>query len=195
MKAFPDMYHDQYSRTIFGFWMYLLTDFILFGTFFAVYAVLRKSVLGGTPPDVLFELPYTLWQTLILLGSAYTIGMGGAFAHRKQASKAMLFFGITFLLGVLFLGLEGRELARFIASGNSWQNSAFLSSFFTLVGTHGAHILFGLLWMVLILISVAQDGITAQTLRRLTCMRMFWQFLNILWVFVFTIVYLMGEIQ
>lgn len=192
---FPDAHHDQHSRTIFGFWLYILTDFILFGALFAVYAVLKKSVFGGTPAHELFHLPYNLWQSLILLVSATTIGAGGIYAHRNEMSKTVFFFIITFVLGSIFIGMEFAEFSRLIASGNSWENSAFLSAYFTLVGTHGGHICFGLLWIILLMIQVLREGITPVTLTRLTCMRMFWQFLNIIWIFIFTVVYLMGEIQ
>ena len=194
-EKYPDAHHDQYSKTVFGFWVYILTDFILFGTLFAVYAVLKKSVFGGTPAHVLFELPYNLWQSLILLVSATTIGIGGVYAHRNQMGKTAFFFIVTFILGAIFFGMGFAEFARFVASGNSWQNSAFLSAYFSLVGTHAGHICFGLLWIILIMIQMFKEGVNPVTLRRLTCMRMFWQFLNIIWIFIFTIVYLMGEIQ
>lgn len=194
-EKYPDVHHDIYAKTIFGFWVYLLTDFILFGTMFAAYVVLRKSVFGGTPAHVLFDLPYTLVQTLILLVSAYTIGIGGVFAHRGEKAKTIFFFVISFLLGAIFMGMEFAEFARFVASGNSWDKSAFLSVFFTLVGTHGGHMCFALLWVILLMIPVIREGLNPVNLRRLTCLRMFWQFLNIIWVFIFTIVYLMGEIQ
>lgn len=194
-EKFPDTHHDQYDRTVFGFWVYLLTDFVVFGTLFAVYAVLKKSLFGGTPAYILFDLPYNLVETLILLFSAYTVGLGGVFAIRGDVKKTIFFFIITFILGVIFLGLQFGEFSRLVASGNSWQNSAFLSAYFTLVGTHALHVCIGLLWFILLLIPVFKEGLTPVHLRRLTCMRMFWQFLNIVWVFIFTFVYLMGEIQ
>lgn len=194
-EKYPDAHHDQYDRTVFGFWVYLLTDFILFATLFAVYAVLKKSLFGGTPAHELFHLPYNLYESCILLFSAYTIGIGNVYVHRGETFRTILFFGITFLLGVAFLGMEIGEFARFISSGNGWENSAFLSAYFTLVGTHTAHIFFGLLWIILLLIPVLREGITDVSRRRLTCLRMFWQFLNVIWVFIFTFVYLMGEIQ
>lgn len=188
----PDTHHDIYSKTIFGFWVYLLTDFMMFATFFATYAVLCNNTYGGPSAGELFNLPYTLIQTLLLLVSSLTIGLAGAFAHRKHKNWTIALFGVTFLLGIVFMGMELTEFTRFVNEGNSWQRSAFLSVFFTLVGVHGLHVLFGLLWFIVLLPPVWIHGLTPVSVRRLTCLRMFWQFLNIIWVFIFTIVYLMG---
>lgn len=193
-EKFPDPHHGIYSRTVFGFWIYLLTDFILFATLFAAYAVLRKALFGGTPPHLLFELPYTLIQTLILLISSYTVGIASVFAHRREKKMTLFFFSLTFLLGLAFMGMELNEFARFMASGNGWQRSAYLSAYFTLVGTHGFHMIFALLWILVLCLPLVKQDINQIHIRRLTCLRMFWQFLNIIWVFIFTIVYLMGEI-
>lgn len=191
-EAYPDGHHDVYSKTIFGFWVYLLTDFMLFATIFATYAVLYKSTYGGPSAKELFYIPFTLVQTLLLLFTSLTSGLGGIFAHRRGKNKTIVFFLITFLLGLAFMWMEYTEFSRLINSGNSWQRSAFLSAFFTLVGTHGLHMIFGLLWIIVLIVPVFKEGITAVSVKRLTCLRMFWQFLNIVWVFIFTIVYLLG---
>lgn len=194
-EILPDPHQDLYSKTILGFWIYLLTDFVLFGTLFATYQVLRKSLFGGTPPADLFDLPYNLIQTLIFLVASVCSGVGGAYAHRREKKKTFTFFILTALLGAIFMGMMFHEFSRLIATGNSWGNSAFLSAYFTLVGTFGAHVLFAILWTIVLLCISFQGAITMREIRRLSCLRMFWQFLNLVWVFIFTIVYLMGEVQ
>lgn len=191
-ETYPDPHHDVYSKTLFGFWIYLLTDFMLFGTLFAVYAVLQNKTFGGPSPRDLFHLSLTFTQTLIFLCSAFTIGLGNTFAHRKNKKGTLFFFALTFLLGIVFMGIEWSEFMRFLEGGDSWRNSAFLSIFFTLIGTHGFHVLFGILWMIVLMIPVCRKGITPTGLKRLTCLRMFWQFLNVIWIFIFSFVYLIG---
>lgn len=194
-ERYPDPHHDIYSKTIFGFWLYLLTDLILFATLFATYAVLRNALFGGKHPSELFDLSYTFFQTILLLFSGYTAGIGGVYVHRKEKGKAFLFFLITFLLGAWFLGLECGEFSRLISGGDSWEKSAYLSAFFTLVGTHAAHVVFALLWTIVLLVPMIKRPIEETDIRRLSCLRMFWQFLNVVWVFIFTFVYLMGEVH
>jgi cytochrome o ubiquinol oxidase subunit III len=192
-EASPDTHHDIYSRTIFGFWLYLLTDFILFASFFATYAVLYKGTYGGPSVAGLFDLPFVLIQTCILLTSSFTAGLAGAFAHRKEKNRTILLFILTFILGFVFTWMEWIEFRHLIEDGNSWQRSAFLSAFFSLVGTHGAHMLFAMLWTIVLLIPVFREGLTLVSIRRLTCLRMFWQFINVVWVFIFTMVYMGGN--
>lgn len=191
-ENFPDTHHDTYSKTIFGFWLFLLTDFILFATLFASYAVLQHNTYGGPSGRELFNLSYTLIQTLILLTCSFTSGIAGVFAHRKQANWSMIFFAVTFLLGIAFIGMELNEFSRFIEGNNDWKRSGYLSAYFTVVGTHGLHVIFALLWIIVLLLPVYRYGITPVNLRRLNCLKMFWQFLNVIWAFIFTIVYLMG---
>jgi cytochrome o ubiquinol oxidase subunit 3 len=192
MTHYPDAHHDLYSKTIFGFWVYLLTDFMLFAVLFATYAVLHNSTYGGPSARELFNLPFALVQTLLLLISSFICGLGGAAAHKKQKGWTIALFSIAFLFGLAFIGMEFADCSRLVSEGASWKRSAFLSAFFTLVGTHGLHILFGLLWMVLLIVPVCLEGVTPTSLRRLSCLRMFWQFLNVIWVFIFSFVYLMG---
>ncbi len=192
-ESYPDTHHDNYSRTTFGFWLYIMSDFILFGALFAAYIVLSKSTFGGPAAKTLFKLPYNFLQTCIFLVSALTAGLGGASAHRKDKNKTLLFFAATFLLGVIFIGMQFNEFHRFSSGGNGWDQSAFLSAYFTLVGTHSIHVLFGLLWIIVLLLPVWNEtGISHVSVRRLTCLRMFWQFLNIIWMLIFSFVYLMG---
>ncbi len=191
-ETYPDPHHDIYSRTVFGFWIYLLTDFILFGTFFATYAVLRNQTFGGPSAAELVQLPFTLLQTLILLCSSFTIAMAGASAHRRLKNATIAWSAATFFLGIAFMGMELREFSHLISTGNGWEKSAFLSAFFTLIATHGLHVLFAILWTIVLIIPVIREGVTPASIRRITCLRLFWQFLNIVWVFIFSFIYLMG---
>lgn len=181
-----------YDRTIFGFWIYLMTDCILFATLFATYAVLFRGTAGGPTPADIFSLPFAFAETMVLLLSSFTSGLAMLAAHKKNTSKVLIFWGITFLLGLTFLAMELNEFHTLVSEGNSWQRSAFLSSFFTLVGCHGLHITCGLVWMAVMMVHVVYKGLSFFTLRRLMCLSMFWHFLDVIWVFIFTFVYLMG---
>lgn len=191
-EAETDPHHDIYSKTVFGFWVYLMTDFMVFTTLFATYDVLHNKTFGGPSAKDLFNIHYTLVQTLIFLLSSFLIGLGGAAAHRKQRVTTLLLFGLTFFLGIIFMGMELNEFSRFIQQGYDWKKSAFLSIYFTIVGTFGLHLLFALLWIVVLLIPVIIHGVTQASVRRLTCLRMFWQFLGVVWIFIYTIIYLLG---
>ncbi|MFZ0565329.1 MAG: cytochrome c oxidase subunit 3 [Chlamydiales bacterium] len=190
--SYPDTHHDVYSKTIFGFWVYLATDFMMFATLFATYDVLHTHTFGGPSARELFNLPYTLVQTLILFISSFTIGVGGILAHRNHKNSTIFLFLLTFLLGIAFMWMELGEFAHLIKGGNSWHRSAFLSIFFTLVGVHGVHMIFALLWVIVLIVPVCLNGLTSVSVKRLTCLKMFWQFLNIVWIFIFSVVYLMG---
>ncbi len=192
-ETYPDTHHDAYSKTIFGFWIYLMGDLIFFGALFATYTVLNESTFGGPTARELFNLPYTLIQSLVLLFASFMAGLGGTAAHRKEKGRTLLFFSSTFVLGSLFLGMEINEFARLIAAGNRWDQSAFLSSYFTVVATLGVHVIFGLLWVPILLIPVLlEKSLSHVSIRRLTCLKMFWQFVNIIWIFIFSLVYLLG---
>lgn len=193
-EAYPDTHHDVYSKTVFGFWLYLLTDFMLFATIFAAYAVLSKSTFGGPTPKELFSLDYTTLQTFILLTSAFTIGLGGVFAHRRSKGGALSFFILSFFLGIAFLWMELHEFSYLISIGSGWEKNAFMSVFFSLIGIFLLHLVFALLWIIVLLIPIIKEGITKTSIRRLTCLRMFWQFLSVVWAFIYTIVYVVGII-
>jgi cytochrome o ubiquinol oxidase subunit III len=182
------------AKTTFGFWLYLMTDCVLFATLFATFAVLRNNTFGGPGGDELFKLPYVLTETLLLLTSSFTCGLAMLAAGQNKRDRVVLWFSITFMLGLLFLGLELHEFSNLVNEGNSWRRSGFLSAFFTLVGTHGLHITAGLIWIVVMMVKVSKKGITAVTLKRLTLLSMFWHFLDIIWIFIFTFVYLIGAI-
>jgi cytochrome o ubiquinol oxidase subunit 3 len=191
-EASPDAHHDPYNTTVFGFWMYLMTDFMMFATFFATYAVLRNGTAGGPASHELFNLPFTLIQTLVLLVSAFTSGLAKIAVHRKDREWTMAWFGLTFLCGAIFMGMELHEMNNLVDAGNGWDRSAFLSAFFTLVGTHWLHVIVGLLWIIVLILPVKRHGVTPVSVRRLTCLSMFWQFINVVWIFIFSIVYLLG---
>jgi cytochrome o ubiquinol oxidase subunit III len=193
-EIYPDPHHNPYSRTVFGFWLYLMSDFILFGALFAAYVVLKDATFGGPTTKELYHPTYSLVQTLILLTCSLTVGLGGASAHRKHKFWTLALFGLTFVLGAIFLGMELNEFSRFLSAGHGWNQSAFLSMYFTIIGTHGVHVVFGLLWIIVLLVPVWREGITHVSVRRLTCLKMFWQFLNIIWVFIFSFVYLLGVV-
>lgn len=190
MKAMEAM--DASNSKIFGFWVYLMTDLIIFAVLFACFIVLRQNVFDGPSARELFYPPAVLAETLILLTSSFTCSLGMMAAHRQLKNWALLWFSITFLLGVAFLYLELREFAEFIEKGATWQTSAFLSSFFTLVGTHGLHIFCGLLWMAVMMFHMVLRPLKEHALSQVFRMTLFWHFLDFVWIFIFTVVYGIG---
>jgi len=178
------------DRALFGFWIYLMTDLLMFSVLFAVYAVLHGNTDGGKTGKDLFSLNLALTETLILLTSSFTCGIGMIAARAGRKNQVLTWFGLTFILGLIFLGLELNEFSNLIREGHTIQSNAFLSSFFTLVGTHGLHITSGLLWMAVTLIYIAKRGLNSNMVRKLAMLSLFWHFLDIVWIFIFTIVYL-----
>jgi cytochrome o ubiquinol oxidase subunit III len=174
----------------FGFWLFLLSDIIVFAALFAAYAVLCDSTAGGPSGAALFEKPRVFLETLCLLASSATCGFGTLAMFRTDARAMYFWMGITFLLGVCFLSIEGREFASMVAAGTGPSHSAFLSAFFTLVGTHGLHVSIGLIWLIVMLLQVTTLGFEPMVTRRLYCFGLFWHALDIVWIGVFTIVYL-----
>ncbi len=185
-------HEESTAKTLFGFWVYIMTDCVLFSILFATYAVLHNGTFGGPTSKELFSLPFALTETLILLTSSFTCGLVMLMAVKLKTSKTLLWLAVTFSLGALFLALELNEFQQLVLEGNSWQRSAFLSSYFTLVGTHGLHITIGLLWIIVMAAQIVRGGMTPIRLRRLTCFSLFWHFLDVVWIFIFTVVYLMG---
>lgn len=179
---------------ILGFWVYLMTDLIIFGVLFAVYFALQANTFGGPSSNDLFSLPTALVNTLLLLTSSFTCGLATIAAQRGKVNQVISWLIVTFVLGATFLTLELAEFSRFIAGGNGPQRSAFLSSFFTLVGTHGLHIAVGLLWIVVAIIQLKLRGLTPGVTSKLTRFTIFWHFLDLVWIFIFTAVYLLGII-
>ncbi len=189
--SYPDTHHDATSNTLFGFWIYLMTDFILFAALFAVYAVLYTSTAGGPALSTLFSLPRALTETLLLLVSSFSCGMALLSVPRNKV-HTLLWFAVTFLLGAAFLTMECSEFSTLLAQGSSWKKNAALSAYFTLLGTHGLHIAFGLLFLVIFSLQLLFQGFTTTTIRRLTCLSLFWFFSYVVWIFMFTFVYLIG---
>lgn len=179
-------------RSTIGFWVYLMTDCLLFASLFATYAVLRSATADGPSAQEIFELPLALGETIILLLSSFTCGLALLGLKAKNVRQIIIAMIATYVLGVAFLTIEITEFAKFVTEGHSWQQSAFLSSYFTLVGTHGLHILVGLIWLVVLVAVLLKKGLTPKTTRQLTLFGLFWHFLDLVWIFIFTVVYLMG---
>ncbi len=187
-------HHFDGSKYVFGFWMYIMTDCILFASLFAVYAVLHTHTFGGAHAKELFSLRFVLTETLLLLTSSFTYGL--AMLARNSRAKGMVtrWMWLTFLFGFCFIAMEISEFRNLYLEGHTWSESAFLSSFFTLVATHGLHVTAGLIWMLTVIIQINIHGVTSVTKTKLTCLGLFWHFLDIVWIFVFSVVYLMGAI-
>lgn len=179
---------------VFGFWVYLMTDLVIFTVLFATFVVLRNNTVGGPTGRELFDLRPALAETLILLTSSFTCALATLAVHREQKKQSIFWFLVTFALGVSFLCIEISEFSRFVDIGASWQRSGFLSAFFTLVGTHGLHISIGLLWMIVAMFSIGFRPFSAPHVSRLLRLAFFWHFLDIVWVFIFTVVYGMGHL-
>ena len=185
--------HDEArSTTTLGFWIYLMSDCLLFAALFATYSVLAQETAGGPTGRALFSLPYVLTETVCLLLSSFTYGMAMLALNNGQRGGVLGWLAFTFLLGLCFIGMEISEFHRMVAEGAGPDRSAFLSSFFTLVGTHGLHVTSGLIWMAVMMVQVAMRGLSATNSTRLMCLSLFWHFLDIIWIGVFTVVYLMG---
>ncbi|HEY0199557.1 MAG TPA: cytochrome o ubiquinol oxidase subunit III [Rhodanobacter sp.] len=184
--------HHPENGTLLGFWLYLMSDCLIFACLFAVYGVLGRNYADGPTGAQIFELPTVAINTSLLLLSSITYGFSVLEMQRDRKRATLVWLGITGLLGAGFIGLELHEFAHLIAIGAGPQRSAFLSSFFTLVGTHGLHVTFGIIWLITLMVQTGKLGLTPENKRRLMCLSMFWHFLDVVWVGVFTFVYLMG---
>ena len=176
----------------FGFWIFILSDMVMFSALFAAHAVLRGNTAGGPSGVELFDLRNVFIETMCLLVSSYTCGLGALSAERRQPARFLVFAVLTFVLGAAFLFIEATEFARMVEIGAGPSRSGFLSAFFTLVGMHGAHVASGLIALVYLVAQMITKGLQAAVLRRLLCWSLFWHALDIVWVGVFTLVYLMG---
>lgn len=182
------------SIKIMGFWMFLVTDVLIFASLFAVYAVYHTRVSRGPTPAHLFTLGPALLETLLLLTSSFTVGLA-LFALRQQALKRLFaWLAVTLLLGAGFLATEIHEFASDVSHGFTWHVSGFLSGFFVLVGTHGAHVTAGIIWSVLVALQIGKRGLTPVTARKFYTFTLYWHFLDIVWVFIFTYVYLSAKL-
>lgn len=183
------------SHSVFGFWLYLMTDCIVFASLFAVFAVMSHQFAGGPSGKDLFDIPGVAMETAVLLLSSITYGFAMIGANRRKKGVLIGWLAVTFVLGAAFLVMEIREFSHLIADGAGPSRSAFLSSFFTLVGTHGLHVTLGLVWMAVLAIqAIRAPEPGGRELRRLTCLSLFWHFLDIVWIGVFTFVYLASVI-
>lgn len=184
--------HHPENSTLLGFWLYLMSDCLIFACLFATYGVLGRSYAAGPSGADLFDLPMVALNTSLLLLSSITYGFAVLEMQRDRVKATLIWLGITGLLGAGFIGLELYEFAHLIHEGAGPQRSAFLSSFFTLVGTHGLHVTFGIVWLVTLMFQVGKRGLGPENRRRVMCLSMFWHFLDVVWIGVFTFVYLMG---
>ena len=180
------------NGTSLGFWLYLMSDCLIFAALFATYGVLGRSYAAGPTGAELFDLTLVAFNTAFLLLSSITFGFAMLQKQSGNVKGTLTWLAVTGALGLAFLGLEIYEFAHLVHLGATPQRSAFLSSFFTLVGTHGLHVTFGLIWLVTLMVQISKHGLIHENKRRLNCLSMFWHFLDVVWIGVFTFVYLMG---
>ena len=180
------------TTVAYGFWIFILSDIVMFSALFAAYAVLSGNTAGGPTPRELFNLQNVFIETACLLFSSYTCGLGMLSAERLQPALFLVFAALTFVLGAAFVSIEMSEFAGMVRAGAGPSRSAFLSSFFTLVGMHGAHVTVGLVWLAYTVAQLLAKGLRPVVLRRLVCFSLFWHALDIVWIGVLTLVYLMG---
>ncbi|WP_339205978.1 cytochrome o ubiquinol oxidase subunit III [Paenibacillus sp. FSL K6-3182] len=187
-----DDHHDQESMKMFGFWLFLITDVILFGTLFATYVVLRLNTDGGPTGAELLEMNGIIISTFILLTSSFTSGIAVLEMNKGNKRGLILWLAITAVLGASFIYLEVNEFMHLVHEGANIGTSAYWSAFFVLVGTHGLHVSLGLVWMIALILQIRRRGITPVTKRKIGIISLYWHFLDVVWIFVFSIVYLMG---
>ena len=189
-----DAHHEHHddSKTTLGFWIYLMSDCILFAAVFASFAVLHNQTAGGPGGRDIFDLKYVAVETGCLLVSSFTYGMAMIAMAKQQKNQVLAWLVVTLALGMTFMGMEIHEFGELVGRGFGPGRSAFLSAFFTLVGTHGLHVTTGMVWMVVLIGHILRRGLTAANQTRLMCLSLFWHFLDIVWIGVFTIVYLLG---
>ena len=187
--------HEEGASTLLGFWIYLMSDCLIFAMLFAVYGVLGGNYAAGPAPKDLFELPLVAVNTSMLLLSSITYGFAMLSMNDGKRGATQIWLAITGLFGLAFLGIEFSEFHHLIAEGATPQRSGFLSAFFTLVGTHGLHVTFGLIWLVTLMTQIGRYGLIQDNRRRLMCLSLFWHFLDVIWIGVFTFVYLLGMLR
>ena len=187
--------HEPGEATLLGFWIYLMSDALIFASLFATFGVLRQNYAGGPAPRDIFDLSLVALNTALLLISSITFGFSMLAMDQNKVRATQAWLIVTALFGAGFVAIELYEFGHLIAEGATPQRSAFLSAFFTLVGTHGAHVTFGLVWIAVMLVQVGKRGLTSENKRRLMCLSLFWHFLDVIWIGVFTFVYLLGMIR
>ncbi|EMI5490486.1 cytochrome o ubiquinol oxidase subunit III [Providencia stuartii] len=187
-------HHDAGGTKVFGFWLYIMSDLILFASLFATYVVLADGTAGGPEGKDIFSLKFVLGETFLLLFSSITYGFAMIAMHKGKIGQVNLWLFATFLLGLGFVIMEVYEFHELIAEGFGPDRSGFLSGFFALVATHGLHVTAGLIWIIIMMIQVTRRGLTDVNQTRLNCLSLFWHFLDVVWICVFTVVYLLGAI-
>jgi cytochrome o ubiquinol oxidase subunit 3 len=187
--------HAEGGSTMLGFWIYLMSDCLIFAMLFAIYGVLGGNYAAGPAPKDVFDLPLVALNTSMLLLSSITYGFAMLEMAQNRIALMQIWLAVTGVFGLAFLGIELHEFAHLIHEGATPRRSAFLSSFFTLVGTHGLHVTFGILWLVTLMVQVARHGLIEANKRRLMCLSTFWHFLDVIWIGVFTFVYLLGMLR
>ncbi len=187
--------HPEGHSTPLGFWIYLMSDCLIFAILFAIYGVVGANYAAGPAPKDLFDLPLVALNTAMLLLSSITFGFAMLMMVQKRVAATQIWLAVTALFGLAFLSIELYEFHHLIHMGATPQRSAFLSAFFTLVGTHGLHVTFGLIWLFTLMVQVGKHGLITANRRRLMCLSMFWHFLDVIWIGVFTFVYLMGMLR
>jgi cytochrome o ubiquinol oxidase subunit 3 len=194
----PEFYlteeHHPEGSTMLGFWLYLMSDCLIFAVLFATYGVVGRNYAAGPSPKDLFELPLVAVNTSMLLLSSITYGFAMLEMEKGRKGTVLFWLAITGLFGAAFLGIELYEFGNLIREGAGPTRSAFLSSFFTLVGTHGLHVTFGIVWLITLMVQVSMHGLIEANRRRLMCLSMFWHFLDVVWIGVFSFVYLIGVV-
>ena len=188
-------HHEEGSSTMLGFWLYLMSDCLIFAMLFAAFGVLGGNYAAGPGPKELFDLELVAVNTAMLLFSSITYGFAMLAMDKNNTRLTLIWLAITGLFGLAFLGIELYEFGHLIHEGATPQRSAFLSAFFTLVGTHGLHVTFGIIWLVTLMVQVRMKGLIPANKRRLMCLSMFWHFLDVIWIGVFTFVYLLGMLR
>ncbi|KQT31305.1 cytochrome o ubiquinol oxidase subunit III [Sphingomonas sp. Leaf412] len=187
--------HPAGHSTLLGFWLYLMSDCLIFAMLFASWGVYGAAYAGGPTPKDLFDLKLVAVNTAMLLFSSLTYGFAMISGQEGKQRAMLAWLGATGLFGAAFLAIELYEFSHLLHEGAGPQRSAFLSSFFTLVGTHGLHVTFGLVWLVVLMVQVARRGMEPANMRRLQCLSLFWHFLDVIWIGVFTFVYLLGVLR
>ncbi len=188
-------HHAPHASTPIGFWIYLMSDCLIFASLFAIYGVLGANFAAGPSPVHLFNLPLVAVSTAALLLSSITYGFAMLDMEEGKKNGTIVWLAITGLLGAVFLGLTLYEFYNMIHEGAVPQRSAFLSAFFVLVGTHALHVTFGIVWLVTLLVQIGTKGLIPANKIRVQCLSMFWHFLDVIWIGVFTVVYLMGMLR
>jgi cytochrome o ubiquinol oxidase subunit III len=186
--------HNDGSKTVFGFWIYLMSDCLIFASLFATFGVLAENVAGGPSGRELFDLPYVAAETVLLLTSSFTFGLAALNVEASNRRHIIGWLAITFILGAEFIGMEVQEFAHLVNEGAGPSRSAFLSAYFTLVGTHGLHVVAGLIWIAVMMHQTLSFGLDGTVRRRLICLGLFWHFLDLVWICLFTFVYLRGAV-